>query len=67
MGKTKMNRELHCLYEQLFYAVRRYFRYEAEPAKQCICEDMMHDTMDRIIDLQERAPDNDEQHSNLVI
>ncbi len=62
-----MNNDLYCLYEQLFYAVRRYFRYEAEPAKQCICESMMQDTMDRIIDLQERGPNNDEQRSNLII
>ena len=58
-----MNRELHRLYQQLFEDVRRYFRYEADPANQRKAEVTMRETMRRILDLQERAPDNNDQRS----
>jgi len=60
-GQTTMNRKQ--LYKCLFEDVRRYFRYEAEPAKQRSCQIMMRETMRRILDLQERAPDNNDQRS----
>ena len=58
-GNTSMNE--HRLYQQLLEDVRRYFRYEAEPTKQLTCTKMMRGTMRKILDLQERTPDNDEQ------
>lgn len=50
-----MDYKLHRLYQRLFDDVRRYFRYEAEPAKQRSCEIVMQETMRKILDLQERS------------
>ena len=58
-----MTRELHRLYQQLFEDVRRYFRYEAEPTTQRKARTAMRQTMYKILDLQERAPDDDDQRS----
>jgi hypothetical protein len=48
-----MDYEPHCLYQQLFEDVRRYFRYEADPANQRKAEVTMRETMRKILERQE--------------
>lgn len=48
-----MDYELFCLYQRLFDDVRRYFRYEADPANQRKAEVTMRETMRKILERQE--------------
>lgn len=48
-----MDYEPHYLYQQLFEDVRRYFRYEADPANQRKAEVTMRETMRKILERQE--------------
>lgn len=54
MNSHPMDYELQRLHQQLFEDVRRYFRYECEPATQRKAKTAMRQTMYKILDRQER-------------
>lgn len=58
-----MNGDLYRLYEQLSNDLRTFFRYDAEPAKQRVCETLMRCTMREILDTQQMSTNNNDQRS----